>query len=103
MERSSQNSFSFEKNGSIVIHAITGKNTIGTARPGNSSGNGWLSGSVYEMGIITQAKDPMLYKKLNTITPRFLKSFRQRPKSNPARSETKMFTLTRLTTLTTDE
>lgn len=47
-------------NGSIVIHAITGKKTMGTVRPGNNSGKGVESGRVIAMGMMTQANEPTL-------------------------------------------
>ena len=50
----------FLNSGSIVSHAIRGKNTIGTVSPGNSSGNGVVSGRVMAMGMITQANEPTL-------------------------------------------
>jgi hypothetical protein len=52
--------FCFLKSGSIVIQAITGKNTMGTASPGKSSGKGCDKGSVNAMGMMTQANDPTL-------------------------------------------
>ena len=52
-----------------VYQAKAGKKTIGTARPGKSSGVFILNGSETEIGTITQAKEIMENKKLNTISP----------------------------------
>ncbi len=54
-----------------MYQASAGKNTIGTAKPGNNSGNSISRGSVDEMGIITQAKERMENIKLNIISPFF--------------------------------
>ncbi len=56
----------------MVIHAITGKKTMGTVSPGNNSGKGVVSGSVIASGIIKHANDPILYTKLKMIAPFFL-------------------------------
>jgi len=55
-----------------VYQAKAGKKTIGTASPGKSSGVLIVSGSEIDMGIITQAKEIIENKKLNTISPVFL-------------------------------
>ena len=55
--------------GFTVYQAITGKNSIGTARPGKSSGVLTSKGKEIEIGIITQAKEIIENKKLNTISP----------------------------------
>lgn len=52
-----------------VYQAIAGKKTIGTASPGKISGDFISSGNEIEMGIITQAKEIIENKKLNTISP----------------------------------
>jgi len=52
-------------NGLIVYQAIDGKNTIGTAKPGKSSGNGTSNGKDIEIGIITKAKEAIENSKLN--------------------------------------
>ncbi len=46
---------------------MAGKKTIGTANPGKSSGVFMLNGNEIDMGIITQAKEIMENKKLNTF------------------------------------
>ena len=51
---------------------MAGKKTIGTARPGKSSGNCTFNGSVIEIGIITAAKEKTENKKLKMISPFFL-------------------------------
>ncbi len=50
---------------------MTGKNTIGTARPGNNSGNCTDNGNDTEIGIITAANESIENKKLNIISPLF--------------------------------
>jgi hypothetical protein len=78
-------------NGLIVYHAIAGKNTIGTARPGKSSGNLTFNGNDIEMGIITQAKDTIENKKLNTISPFFFHDFTNTQYSIPTSIHTIIF------------
>jgi hypothetical protein len=55
-----------------VYHAIAGKKTMGTARPGNNSGSCTFKGSVTEIGIITAAKERIENKRLKMISPFFL-------------------------------
>jgi hypothetical protein len=57
------------KMGLIVYHAMAGKNTIGTASPGNSSGYFISSGRLTEIGYITAQKEMMDKKKLKIIWP----------------------------------
>jgi len=59
-------------NGFNVYQAKAGKKTIGTANPGKSSGVFMLNGNEIDIGIITQAKEMIENKKLNTISPVFL-------------------------------
>ena len=62
------------KKGRIVYHATAGKNTIGTARPGKSSGNSISNGRVNEIGRTTAAN--VIIMKLKTISPFFLGNHR---------------------------
>lgn len=57
------------KSGFNVYHAKAGKKTIGTARPGKSSGIFMLKGNEIDIGIITQANEIIENKRLNTISP----------------------------------
>ena len=72
------------KMGFNVYQAIAGKNTIGTASPGNNSGNLTFKGNVIEIGIITQAKEIIENKKLKTTSPFCLSHFIKSQYSNPA-------------------
>jgi len=75
----------------MVCQAITGKNTIGTARPGNSSGNSISNGSDIEMGTITQAKESVENRKLKTTSPFCFNHFISAQYSMPASMHTSMF------------
>lgn len=55
------------KRGLKVNHAKTGKNTIGTARPGNNSGFLIDKGRETDIGIITAANERIEMTKLKTI------------------------------------
>jgi hypothetical protein len=72
------------KRGFTVYHAMAGKNTIGTARPGNNSGNLIFKGNVMEIGIITQAKEIIDNKKLKTTSPFCLSHVIKSQYSSPA-------------------
>ena len=48
-----------KNNGCTVYQAINGKNIMGTARPGNNSGNLISRGRETDIGIITAAKERM--------------------------------------------
>jgi hypothetical protein len=61
-----------EKRGLKVNHANTGKNTIGTASPGNNSGFFTVKGREIEIGMMTAAKDRIEINRLKTILLFFL-------------------------------
>lgn len=67
-----------------MYHAIAGKKTIGTANPGNNSGNCMSSGRVAEMGMMTAAKDRMENKKLNAGSPLFFSNLCMAQNKKPA-------------------
>ena len=71
-------------NGCTVYHAINGKNTMGTASPGNNSGNSRSSGNETDIGIATAAKERMENKKLNTMIPFLLNHFKNAQYIKPA-------------------
>ena len=54
-----------------MYHANAGKNTIGTASPGKSSGNFRSSGKEIEIGMMTNENDTIEKRKLNTSSPFF--------------------------------
>ena len=92
----------FLNSGSTVIHAITGKKTIGTVRPGNNSGYGVESGRVIAMGIITQA-DIVTDTKLKITGPRSLNRADSNIKIRPATNDTMRFRPIKLPGLTIAE
>src|SRR6185312_5439495 len=59
------NVFETANSGARVYQAMAGKNIIGTARPGNNSGVFIVSGSVADIGAITQANERMENSKVN--------------------------------------
>ena len=71
-------------NGCTVYHAINGKNIMGTARPGNNSGNLISRGRETDIGIITAAKERMENKKLNMIVPVLFSHFKNAQYIKPA-------------------
>jgi hypothetical protein len=63
-------------NGLKVNHARAGKKTIGTARPGNSSGFFTDKGSETDIGIVTAANDRIEMSIWKDTIPFFLKNLR---------------------------
>jgi hypothetical protein len=57
--------------GVIVYQDSAGKKIMGIASPGKSSGYSISSGSDIEIGMIMSAKDKMVKRKLNVISPFF--------------------------------
>jgi hypothetical protein len=48
---------------------MAGKKTMGTAKPGNNSGDAVFKGRVNAIGMITPVKDRIEKRKLKTISP----------------------------------
>jgi len=60
---------------------------MGTARPGNNSGNSISRGNETDIGIITDAKERIENKKLNAIIPFLFNHFKNAQYKKPAKRQ----------------